>query len=68
MIFDTMKLRYDGNIILVEAPMTVPNSYKYLGHIITDDLSDDADLDDKESGMYRRVMFYSEHSIFAQMK
>ena len=33
MIFDTMKLGYDGNITLDEAPLTVTNSYKYLGHI-----------------------------------
>ena len=54
MIFDTMKLGYDGNIILGEAPLTVTNSYKYLGHIITDNLSDEADLEDKERGLYRR--------------
>ena len=65
MIFDTMKLGYDGNIILGEAPLTVTNSYKYLGHIITDNLSDEADLEDKESGLYRRCNVYSEHSIFA---
>ncbi len=43
-----MKLSYDGNIILGEAPLTATNSYKYLGHIITDNLSDEADLEDKE--------------------
>ena len=54
MIFDTMKLGYDRHIILGEAPLTVTNSYKYLGHIITDNLSDEADLEDKERGLYRR--------------
>ena len=54
MIFDTMKLGYDGNIILGEAPLTVTNSYEYLGHIITDNLSDEADLEDKERCLYRR--------------
>ena len=54
MIFDTMKLGYDGNVILGEAPLTPTNSYKYLGHIITDNLSDEADLEDKERGLYRR--------------
>ena len=49
-----MKLGYDGNIILGEAPLTVINSYKYLGYIITDNLSDEADLEDKERGLYRR--------------
>ena len=34
--------------------MTGTNSYKYLGHIITDNLSDEADLEDKERGLYRR--------------
>ena len=54
MIFDTMRLGYNGNIMLGEAPLTVTNSYKYLGHIITDNLSDEADLEDKERGLYRR--------------
>ena len=54
MIFDTMRLCYNGNIMLGEAPLTVTNSYKYLGHIITDNLSDEADLEDKERGLYRR--------------
>ena len=54
MILDTMKLGYDGNIILGETPLTVTNSYKYLGHIITDNLSDEADLEYKERGLYRR--------------
>ena len=54
MICDTMKLGYDRHIILGEAPLTVTNSYKYLGHIITDNLSDEADLEDKERGLYRR--------------
>ena len=53
-IFDTMRLGYNGNIILGEAPLAVTNSYKYLGHIITDNLSDEADLEDKERGLYRR--------------
>ena len=54
MIFDTMKLGYDGNIILGEAPLTVTIPYKYLGHIIIDNLCDEADLEDKERGLYRR--------------
>ena len=54
MIFDTMRLGYNGNIMLGEGPLTVTNSYKYLGHIITDNLSDEADLEDKERGLYRR--------------
>ena len=49
-----MKLGYDGNIILGEAPLTVTNSYKYLEHIFTDTLSDEADVEDKERGLYRR--------------
>ncbi len=68
LIFDTMKLGYDGNIILGESPLPVTNSYKYLGHIITDNLSDEADLEDTERVCTGDVMFYSERSIFAQMK
>ena len=51
MIFDTMRLGYNGNIMLGEAPLAVINFYKYLGHIITDNLSDEADLEDKERGL-----------------
>ena len=40
--------------MLGEAPLAVTNSYKYLRHIITDNLSDEADLEDKERGLYRR--------------
>ena len=54
MICDTMKLGYDGNIMLGEAPLNDTDSYKYMGHIITDNLYDEADLDDKERGLYRR--------------
>ena len=54
MIFDTMRLGYNGNIMLGEAPLAVTNSYKYLRHIITDNLSDVAYLQDKERGLYRR--------------
>ena len=50
MIFDNMRLGYNGNMMLGEAPLTVTNSYKYLGHIITYNLSDEADLEDKERG------------------
>ena len=49
-----MKLGYHGNIILGEAPVTVTNSYKYLGYIITDNLYDEAELKDKGRGLYRR--------------
>ena len=56
MIFDGMKLGYDGNIILGEAPLTVTNSYNTWGDIITDDLYDEADLEYKERGLYRRCV------------
>ena len=70
MIFDTMNLGYDGNIILGEAPLTVTNSYKYLWHIITDNLSDEADLEDKERGLYRKcnVLFRTFHVCSDEVK
>ena len=34
MIFDTMRLGYNGNIMLGEAPLTVTKSYKYLGLLL----------------------------------
>ena len=48
-----MKLGDDGNIMMDEAPLTVTNSYEYLGHFITDNLSDETDMEDKESGLHR---------------
>ncbi len=62
MIFDTMKLGYDGHIILGEAPLTVTNSYKYLGHIITDNLSDEADLEEKRKGSVQEKYCFT-HNI-----
>ena len=49
-----MILGYNGNIMLGEAPLTVTNCYKYQGHSITYNVSDEADLEDKERGLYRR--------------
>ena len=50
MFFGT--IRYRGskdqsvNISLGDTALTVTQSYKYLGHIITNNLSDDADIED----------------------
>ena len=49
-----MRLGYNGNIMLGEAPLTVTNSYKYLGHIITYHFADEANLEAKERGLYMR--------------
>ena len=72
MIFDTMRLGYNGNIMLGEAPLAVTNSYKYLGHIITDNLSDVMKQTSKiKKGVCTGdvgLMLYSEHSIFARKK
>ena len=60
-----MELGYDGNII-GEAPLTITftHSYKCMAHAITENLYDEADLEDKERGLYTGdVMFYSEYSI-----
>ena len=65
MIVDTRKLGYGGNIILGEAPLTVTNSYKFMGHITTDNLSDEAAWKIKKEVCTGDVMFYSEHSNFA---
>lgn len=54
MFFDTMKIGQVPNITLGESLLTVSTSYKYLGHVITNDLSDEADIEQKIRSLYIR--------------
>ena len=43
MFYDTLRIGEAANIMLGETILTVSQSYRYLGHIVTNDLSDEAD-------------------------
>ena len=68
MFYDTLKMGQPVNISLGDTVLTVTQSYKYLGHIITNNLSDEADIVDKIRGLYgrsnmllRKFYFCSDH-------
>ena len=54
MFYDTLRIGEAANIMLGETILTVSQSYRYLGHIVTNDLSDEADIEDKIRGLYTR--------------
>ena len=63
-----MKMGQPVNISLGDTVLTVTQSVKYLGHIITNNLSDEADIVDKIRGLYgrsnmllRKFYFCSDH-------
>ena len=56
MFYDT--LRVAANIMLGETILTVSQSYRYLGHIVTNDLSDEADIEAKNT----RVIHQEQHA------
>ena len=52
MFFDTMKYGHMKNIMLGQKTLNVTKSYTYLGHIITDNLCDEADIKAKVGCLY----------------
>ena len=54
MFFDTMKYGHMKNIMLGQKTLIVTKSYTYLGHIITDNLCDEADIKAKVGCLYGR--------------
>ena len=54
MFFDTMKYGHMKNIMLGQKTLNVTKSYTYLGHIITDNLCDEADIKAKVGCLYGR--------------
>ena len=52
--FDTKKYGHMKNIILGQKTLNVTKSYTYLGHIITDNLCDEADIKAKVGCLYGR--------------
>ena len=45
MFYDTLQIGQAGSIILGETGLTVAQTYRYLGHTITNNLSDEADME-----------------------
>ena len=54
MSFDTLKCGHMKNIMLAQNTLPVTKSYTYLGHIITDNLCDEADIKAKVGCLYGR--------------
>ena len=54
MFYDTLKIGQAANIMLGDTVLSVTQTYMYLGHIITNNLSDEADMEDKMRGLYAR--------------
>ena len=54
MFYDTLTIGQAANIMLGDTVLNVTQTYRYLGHIITNNLSDEADMEDKMRGLYAR--------------
>ena len=54
MFYDTLKIGQAANIMLGDTVLSVTQTYMYLGHIITNNLSEEADMEDKMRGLYAR--------------
>ena len=54
MFYDTLKIGQAANIMLGDTVLSVTQTYRYLGHIITNNLSDEIDMEDKMRGLYAR--------------
>ena len=54
MFYATLKIGQVANIMLGDTVLSVTQTYRYLGHIITNNLSDEADMEDKMRGLYAR--------------
>ncbi len=46
MFYDTLKIGQAVNIMLGDTVLCVTQTYRYLGHVITNSLSDEADMED----------------------
>ena len=54
MFYDTLKIGQSANIMLGDTVLSLTQTYRYLGHIITNNLLDEADMEDKMRGLYAR--------------
>ena len=54
MFYDTLKIGQAANIMLGDTVLSVTQTHRYLGHIITNNLSNEADIEDKMRVLYAR--------------
>ncbi len=54
LFYDTLKMCQAANIMLGDTVISVTQTYMYLGNIITNNLSDEADMEDKMIWLYSR--------------
>ena len=64
MFYDTLKIGEAANIMLGDTVLNVVQTYMYLGHIITNNLSDEADMEDKMRGLMPGVICFAGSFIF----
>ena len=63
MSYDTLKIGQAANIMLGDTVLSVTQTYRYLRHIITNNLSDEADMEDKMRGLYARSKYYASQEV-----
>ena len=54
MFYGTLKIGQAANIMLGDTLLNAVQTYRYLGHILTNNLSDEAAMEDKMRGLYAR--------------
>ena len=54
MVFDTMRTGFEVSVCLGTNVLMITKTYKYLRHIVRDDLSDEDDIKSKERSLYGR--------------
>ena len=54
MVFDTMRTGFEVSVCLGTNLLMITKSYKYLGHLVRDDLSGEDDIKSKERSSYGR--------------
>ena len=64
MFYDTLKIGEAANNMLGDTVLNVVQTYRYLGHIITNNLSDEADMEDKMRGFMPGVICFAGSFIF----
>ena len=68
MFLYTRKTVFGVDIKLGDAVLSITKSYKYLGHIICDDLSDGNDIKSKERSLYGRSIIIFRKCYFCSKK
>ena len=65
MVCDTMRTGFEVSVCFGTNVLMITKTYKYLGRIVRDDLSDEDDIKSKERSLYGRTIFSLDNFIFA---